>query len=571
MPLLKVPPTFPASIRQPIIGNGNVTPFPQFTKLGSKLVQPSWTAGEQIMFPRLLENSQYRSTLPSLPSSRFSVLYSTDHASGKTGRVDFDDIEGTWTDYGSSVHSPGANSRETPHPVYDAANNRVLVTMHDAAPATGVTYSIQHTVVLSTTDMTTFTLIKDVPIPYGHHTGYAQLIAPGVIDSDWHMYHITNGGECYMNARSSSSNGVDFTLQETWHPAMRHLCNDNEIFQGVPFVVEWGGQWYLISNLATLPRLATYPNNITKMVAIPIAGPKNIKPNGGYFVLLDRSVITTDPDYRLLNYVGVYKIDDVLYLLYAGRTSAGVSHLCVAKSVAGTEATAVSPRWPMNADGSLTGAVTPTTVINWDATANTLPAGMSVVTNAGTNNSNWSSGNYYELKTGSGSAQDIWLRHATAFNPLTYNSFDITIRGLTMAPTVASTGADMQFGLFNNPATNTNGIGLHFRDGAEGGQILGWSGVNSPRIIDEATYILPYNEVLTTDLPQWRRSNPVDLTIRIHSSTPRITVFIDGAVAYHRSLTGVNMTSVIPVLRLFTRSPHPQWWVRFKGFNITTY
>lgn len=538
--------------------------LPAFTKLGAKISTPSWMSSDsnELMFPRLFHNDAYRASLASLPASSYSVLYSSDHASGvgSIGRVDFDDIEGTWTDFGSAIHT-GANQRETPHPVYDPINNRVNVYVHDGV-GSGTANNDQHTRLLTTTNLQTLSSVG-AAISYGQHSGYAQV---EYRNNQFEAWHLLGGGEGFFNAHSVSADGVTFTYDKTIITGQQHIAGEGKLLNGVPYYFEYGGLWYGLGVLTTRPRSGNLAGN-EALVAWRVET-DTWKPIGGYFTLVTPGSIS-DPDYRLTNYYDIAVVDGVLYLLYIGVADDGEQSICLAKA-SETPATQTPPLWEVNPDGSLVRGTTVAVNNVYDATGvDDLPAWITKAVVSGSDNSNQVDGSYYELKTGSGSTQSIYLRSTATYIPANYETLEITLRGLSHSVSgVTEERIGMQIG-FVDSLTNLDGTLVLWTPSNDR---LGEYRRYANHVIGNqvATYSIPWLDT-SGSVSEWARATEWDITFRIHNNATRISLLINDQVAFHRNISADSVgfgSGAFGYFRISNFTTFPQIWARFKSFEI---
>lgn len=550
--------------------------LPAFAKQGSVLSTPSWLSGtgNKIMFPRIFDNDAHRGTLPGLPAERFSMLFCSDHSSGTgyIGRADSDDWAGPWTDSGAAIAS-GANQRETPHPVYDPINNRVNLYVHDQSST--VTNGDQASRLLTTTTLAAGSFTDEGEIfPFGNHTGYAQVYWDAAA-SLFRANHLLNGDQAVFNGHSTSVDGETFTFGSWWSPNQQHIAGDNKCFGGVPFTIEIAGQWYLITNLQTVPRLTGYPGNTSAIVAVPIVSQSVIKPIGGYYTLVTPSVTTTDPDYRLTNYLSMYEESGTLYLYYTGQNNAGDCFICLAISDVGS-ASQTAPVFAPNSDGTVGGG-TATTIFDWDAANDAFPtADLTMTAGSGSNASSQSAGNYYEMKYGSGSAQDLRLSGDATLNPATPEAVEFVIENLTLDNGDPEAQVNFQIGFTNSIASATVGCWVQW-SGNDANLMCGriqernGSATNVELTNISAIPWLNTNE----NISEWMMSQPVTLRFRIHDHGDKLTIFANDTVVSHRDLSTDGLTTwtsgIFPYLRLLSSSPHPEFYARFTRMSLKTY
>lgn len=534
--------------------------FPAFTKLGSKFSDPTWltTLSSKIMFPRVFDNDAHRAALPGLPASAFSCIYSSDHSSGTGywGRVDFDDIEGTWTDAGQ-VFS-GANQLEAVHPVFDHVHGgRVLVYAHHGA-TNGATYNDQSQRVFTTTDLSNFTLLNGNPLDYGNHTGYQQVFER---DGRFVNLHCISGAEVWQAGRSFSDDGETYTFDRKWLQSPTHVVGSGYCCQGCPFVFKWADQWYWITTRATRPRSSAGAN--VAVIAIPIDW-ETLRPIGGYYTLLEVSGTTTDPDYRLRNEVAMYEIGDDIYLVYMGNTNAGVQHVCLAKAN-GSEASYTAPAFPIAWNGRLSTPPKRTALIDWDAANDAMPSSLAVNVVNGTNASSQSAGNYYEFASGSGTT-DLRLQQSSAIDINGYDVVEWTLRDLRLS--TDSAGSAFQWGIIDSWA-NQDGLLFNGSNDVsyEGGRARVFINHSNTGFLNEATYNWRVFGVSNNIRSYWRTIG-IDLTFRILPAAKKALILIDGHVTYTADLSDL---SSIPSVLFMPRLIAQDSYMRFSRFSIYTH
>jgi hypothetical protein len=548
--------------------------LPAFTKQGSVLSTPSWLSGtgNKIMYPRIFNNDTYRGTLTGLPASKWSMLFSSDHSSGTgyIGRADATSLTGTWTDSGAAIASD-LDQRETPHPVYDPINSRVNVYVHDNVST--VTYGSQAMQLITSTTLaaSSFTDRGEV-MAYGNHTGYPQVEYDSG-DSLFHANSIINGGEAYFNVHSTSANGTSFTRGRMDSYLQQHVAGYGKCFQGVPYTFQYGGRWYMLSNLSPIPRLTSYPSNITAIVAYPIVSKTDLRPIGGYYTLVTPSVTTTDPDYRLSNYAAVYEDGGTLYIFYSGQNNAGDNFVCLATSN-GSSASQTAPIINPSSDGTIArGAAT--TIFNWDAANDAFPtADLTMTASSGSDNSSQSAGNYYEMKYGSGSAQDLRLTGDTTVDPRDYATLEYEIDGLTFDPGDDETTVGIQVGLCNSITTFTRGVVINWGSSTtnQQGRLLVRNGSGS-NVTDTGLYAIPYTDT-STNLSEWMRSQTIKLTLRFTENGDKMILLVNDSVCTVRDLSTDGLTwasGMFPYLRIYSAGAHPQVYARFTRMSLKTY
>lgn len=535
--------------------------FPAFQKLGAKLVTPSWLsdAGNggdglplQVMFARLFDNDAHRATLPNLPASRFSVLYSSDHSAGTgyIGRADFDDIEGVWTDSGAAIHSH-ANQRETPHPVYDPVNNRVNVYVHDNT-STG-TNANQATRLLTTTDLATLT-DRGEAMTYGQHTGYAQVW----YDNGFKAVHVMVGGEHFLSGYSTSANGTAWTLQRLIFPQANHVLNVNNLFGADPFVFRWDNKTWMLSNIQVRPRIHT---SRARGMSVCEIDPTTFRPIGNVYYPLICPGAITESDYRFDNHNSIVEVDGSLYLLYDARTRSGVGAIHVAKAT-GVSATPFSFRHSVRSDGELQRGETMAAPLDWNAVTTDLPAAVTKVVAAGSDTSTHQNGTGYRLS--GTSSPDLWLHAVDTFNPLTNETLEFELQGFNYTGTG---NGELRLGFNAGTTTLTEHAHLEWVETARGGGSIRYSTTKYPNPL--AAWTLPYFDGTAAEPKAWARTRPLTLSLRLSGHGTRISLLVDGHVTVSRDLVYDGMTftqAVRPFVRYTNGSQ-----LFFSRFLVRTY
>lgn len=550
--------------------------LPTFKRLGAKLSYSDvsgWMPSTGVSykgpyFPRINENDLYRATLPLLPADRFSLLFSTDHHSGTgmIGRADFDTIEGTWVDSGAAIHvGSTGQSRETPDPVFDTENGTLIVHVHDNA--TTITNGSQSSQTLTTTDLQTLTHVGQT-FDYGDHTGYGRY--ERVSAGNWRAIHgLVNQGptHAWVFCKSTSTTGAanSWTRGNVLHSRLNQLgLPAGHTFSSEFSWFTYGGQEYILA--LKFDQVAAVSSEI---VAIPVAA-DGISPIGGYYTLLKQGT-GGDADAGGIRGLGqALVVDGTLYLVYSGINSSSELSVILAKANGGS-ALQATPSWSMRSDGTFEPQVTPTTVLDWDAVNNTIPASLSITATAGTDNSNHSAGNYYEVKTGSGSSQAIYLRTTDTFDPADYEAveceWDILLQD-SADPTLRT------FSLwFVDDFSNKNGIQIAWstasdeRQAGEGFVYAANSALYNARI-DALAIATSSSENL------WVRNNPFRLKLRIHDYGSRVAFFVDGSCCWERDIAtdGVSFgTGGFFALRMTSEGSFPQVYTRLAGVTVKSF
>jgi hypothetical protein len=531
--------------------------LPTFQKLGAKLVTPTWlsSTGLQVMFPRLFDNDAHRASLPTLPASRFSVLYSSDHSSGTgyIGRADFNDIEGTWTDSGAAIHSNAAQ-RETPHPVYDAVNNRVNVYVHDTSSP--VTNGSQATRLMTTTTLSSLTA-GGYPFNYGHHTGYAQVWKDG---STWKALHVMIGGEFVGSGYSTGSDGETFTFQQFIAYAQSHVAGTGYAMGGDPFMFEWDGVTYMLSNLQRLPRFPTNP--VTKLVAYPV-DTTTWRPLGGYYTLIEAGAPGAT-DARLNNHNSIVNIDGTLYLLYDAQDGNGNAAIHVAKAAGGT-ATQTALSYGVRADGELTRAATLTTPVSWNATSADLPASVTKTVISGSDTSTYDVGVGYRLSA-TGSAH-LWLAGTNTLNISDYETVEFELQGVRMTTTGDTALVSVGFCWGTSKSVEHDGVWVMWSSPTFGGGRLTVRDDSGRYFVSrEKTFTIPY---AADSAYAWTRGNARTLAVRCSNYGARVSVLVDGHVAYSRDISTTGMQWSVPVRPFVQTVAMPEF--RFSAWTVKTW
>lgn len=545
--------------------------LPNFVKQGSVLATPGWLSGtgNELMFPRLFDNDAHRATLAGLPAERWSMLFSSDHAvgTGYIGRADSDNLAGPWTDSGAAIHSAG-NQRETPHPVFDPLNDRVNVYVHQATSS--VTNGTQASRLMTTTDLETLTDQGEC-FPYGNHTGYAQVYWDAG-SSLFHANHVMSAGTSPFIGHSTSADGDTFTFTGLYHINQQHVCGVGKCLQGGPLTFQHGGRWYSVALLSTVPRTGT--GAATHIVATPIVSQSDLRPNGPCEILLAASPTTSDPDYRLLNYFDVVSDGGSLYLFYSGSDNSGNQHINLAVSSNGTAST-ITPLMAPDLDGTVGVSGSDTDIFSWDAANDAFPtADLTMTAATGSNASNQSVGNYYEMKTGSGSAQDLQLTGDVTFDPRDHETVEFEIEGLTFDNGDAEDLTGIQIGFGDSVGAIERGIAINFTGDLNDkwGHLSLYNGDASPAF-EADLYTVPYSDTDTT-VSEWLCSQQVKLTIRLCDYGDKLIVLVNDAVVAARDLSNDGLTwaaGIFPFFRLLNADPYPEFFARFTGVSARTF
>jgi hypothetical protein len=514
-----------------------VTFLTHYQKLGANLTTPTCitTAGVgldglplQMMFPRLFHNDAYRDVLPNLPASSYSVLYSSDHAftplTGYLGRADFDDIEGTWTDFGAAVHSH-ADQRETPHPVYDPINNRVNVYVHDTSST--ITHGAQAARLLTTTDLVTFTDQGEC-MPYGHQTGYIQVWYDEA-DEVFKSAHIMIGGEYVASGYSTSVDGETFSLQQMIAMSQNQCVGTNKLFGAEPFIFTWGGRTYQLSNLQTRPRAHT--TRVEALVAFEI-DTTTYRPIGDAFYTLLRPGAIGDTDYRLDNHNSIVQIGNILYLLYDARSAAGAGAIHLAKATltpAKTAATRTPYVYPVLPTGELSRGSTVTEEFDWNAVADDLQMGITKAVTAGSDTSAHQAGIGYRLS--GTSTPNLWLYGDAAYDPTVSETLEFAVHNLHYTHSGVSA---FRLG-FNAGTSSISGDAAYLEwattTDSAGNVVMVKAGTTQ----SWRAWTIPYS---AGALPQsWSRTHPFTLAVRVSNYGTRISLLVDGHVSVSRDLS----------------------------------
>ncbi len=545
------------------------TGFPGFTRLGTIIPTPAWMSDVSIgghpFFPRLFNNDTARSALSGLPATSFSMLYSSDHAGtdGYIGRADADNIEGPWTDVGNYIHTSIAQ-RETPMPVFDPDIPRVNVYVHDNV--SDVTFGFQQTHLLTTPDLSTLT-DQGACIHYGDHSGYAYVerIAAG----NWralHGYLQQDATHPWIFTKSTSTDGVNWTKGRTFHSRLNHIAPTGYIFSGEPSWFTYDGQEYVLSTL--------FSGGVGHaIVAIPVAS-DSVSPIGGYITLVERGETGEFDSVNIRSVGQVFFVDGVPYIPYIGSDGTDIG-ICLAKLGAGISSQS-TPRWPMLADGDLFRETGLTTHLAWDAINNTLPASITKVLEAGTDNSSHVAASYYELKTGSGSSQVIQLRTTDAFDPADFETIECewVINSQDTTPTTVQRSLQLWFN-DSDDFSDKNGLLVIFgpsgiADEREAGEAFIYA-ANSA-VASEGTAALGY--AVPLEVNQYARNNRFSLKLRIHDHGNRASLFIDNSCAWHRDVSADGIAYGAGgkfSLRIASADTNPQLFVRLESVTVRSY
>jgi hypothetical protein len=540
-------------------------------KLGEKLATPSWltTAGSRLYFPEIFPNHKYRKFLSGLPATRFSCLYSSDHSSGAgyIGRADFDDPEGTWTDTGDYIYTH-ADQFETPSVVYDPIGNRVLLYGHRNTADAGVTNNTQHTRALSTATLASGSFTDLGPtFDAGHHNGYARVrYDPRTRRFD--AYHALASGSVPLYAYSTSTDGENFTLSRILTQIYSHTAGAGNSLSVAAPVQFSDGRWYVLGTVGPLPLDVT---TNTAIVAVEVDYDTR-RPIGPMITLLTRSANTTDPDYYLAGSVSLFEHFGTWYLAYTGFNSDSESAVCLARLYEGNgQSTVTPPLVSINSNGSLANPATVTTFVDWDAANEDIPASMEFTVTSGTNASNRVAGQYYEFKSGSGSAQNIRLKPVSAFDPTAHEVVEFRLENLAIdtSSTAATSMHSVNF-LDSDFGANLDGVRFIVSNSHLGMSARGYAN-NVEQFNVDAEMLTLYESNAT--LRSYISGLGLDVTWRFIDFGTKVLALVEDQVVYYRTLPTITWgdKSIFFYLALFTANPHPVQYMRFSRFSIKFY
>lgn len=553
-----------ATLRSKWGTNSPTITFPTFAKQGAKLPSPSWltATGNELFFCRIVDNDSLRANLPDLPATKYSMLYSSDHAAGTGywGRADFDHPDDVWTDTGAAVYSE-VNQMETPDPMYDPIGNRMLLFPHRTI-GNSYTYSSQHMEVYESTDLDNFTKINDDPMLYGQHTGYGHYYRE---NGEVKGYHLMFGDECPTPSFSVSPDGEqDFRFVTTANYfTSQHIIDsaDGELFQSMPYFYDYiDGNRYLITVVSDRPRSDVDSKNA--IVMFPIAKDTH-RAIDGYYKLVEKSVTTTDPDYRLSSDPIIFKHDFDYYIVYTGSDSSGNQSLCMAKSTV-TPASAKTPVLiQIESNGDIkrpSGTVT--TLADWDAANDAIPSTVTAGVTSGAHASSQVIGEYYQFQCGTGT-QDIQLISTDTFDPTQHDMVEFIIEDYSCE----NDGVSHQIGMVDSFTTFD---GFLFTDNTFGTnwRLRGWSG--GVVQLDVDSYVFPYSNG-SANIRGASRDTPVDLRLFLLDGAKTLVVTVDGQVCLLRDISadGITFNNAFSAMRITSSSAST--WMRFSRYAVLTY
>jgi len=234
----------------------------------------SWTS-QDIYWPAIVRVDDILDN----PLGKYYLYYSEDHADGGVGVAYADSPTGPFTDYGSNpIIDFHAGQDETPHPVWDEANDRLIVYYHTTDVGNN-----QTTCAATSTDGLSFAdqgAVIDVgsDVPGDGHTGYAKVHKIG---ETWLAHHLMGGGDYARFGVSYGDDPLNFTTDTTpisgslagfgnerridWYPS---LIPAGGQMWGVMTESDWvsgtssGGKRAVIAPLADERRLAGHPVEI---------------------------------------------------------------------------------------------------------------------------------------------------------------------------------------------------------------------------------------------------------------------------------------------------------------------
>jgi len=549
--------------------SSSVTPptaWPEFELLGSKIDET--TLGYAMAFPRLVRNDDLRANLPNLPATKYSLLFSTDHSQVGTGRMwraDFDDPEDSWTINEVYSHT---NQREMYAPAYDPVNNRIIVQCHDDT-SNAATYNNQHAVLLSTTDLENFTEIDSDLYPYGNHTGYGKQI----YDADreqWAFLHGLVGGQYNWWGTSYSGTDLSPALAGMMPISPSHLLGHSvAAYPGSQIVQYDDGEWYMMT--WACPQSWLTQESKTHAIAIPMYWQWGEVPKytDGYYELFTKPSDTEAFDYAPFEQPCAEKIDGTWYLFCGARDGDGENRLLLYKETA-TPAEWVPPLVSVAAKGRPQNPGPETTVFDWDAANDAVPAGITIAAISGTNGSSQSAGNYYELATGSGSSQQVTLQIDETFDPAAHEVVEFTVYDFKLKATLAN-GETAQIAINDNWTTGRDGIVFATSSLYDGVGVYPF--VNNTAANAHDSYVMGVFD--PTDVAGYTRTFGVDITLRLQDYGTKLLILIDGQVTYYRDLAQDGLTwnaSSFAGLMIFSAStPWDQNYMRFSRLKLSTF
>jgi hypothetical protein len=526
--------------------------LPGFTKLGVALANPSWlaTAGNRgPYFPRLFENDLHRSVLSSLPTDRFSILYSSDHGTttGYIGRADTDSIETIpWTDSGAAVLT-GADQLETPFPIYDAAQEKVLVYFHDQSNP--YKFGFQNTQLYTTEDLDSFSYQNEIGSNV-KHSGYAQVIGSG---NFWVMRSIGDDGSVFADALWY---GTSPDRLNAWPlllpPGQATILPPTKQTSGTPFVFQYGGKLWRLTTRTVRPQSSTtHEAFIAYQVAsdgyTPLSGYQDLILPGG----------TDDADRYLIETAAAYVVDGTLYILYIGQNTAGENSIMLAKGNA-DEPTQTSFLLPVNSSGKIARSAARTLEVDWVGSDGIIPDATATVV-SGTNNST-AFLHGYELRTGSGSAQDIaW--DFPAVQPTTDGDLEFSLNGISASTLSHENGYGFEIGLLDDLASPTDGFFLDWSVGTNGTLHTFADGVEDTENLRSIDF---WVNTAFRDLH-------ANISFRVSENGERVTLFLNDSPAYSADISSSVTwgSNVKPYIRIKTGSTHAdEFFLRFERLMI---
>jgi len=526
------------------------------------------TLGYAMGFPRVFENDLYRNNLPDLPSSRFSILFSTDHTQVGTGRLwraDCDDIEGPYTI--TQVYT-ASHQREMYAPAYDAANNRVIISCHDNT-SNSATYNDQHSVLLSTTDLANFTQIDSDLFPYGNHNGYSGWLRNEARD-EWGAPHALVGGEYCWWGFSYGGDDLEFDLAGFLSVSPSHLLGHEIACHGSSCFEYIDGQLFLFDWVTPRPRLGDFTNKLYH-AAFPMYEKWGQVPKytDGHYKLFSKGSDPADYDYAPIEPGHYYNVDGTGYLLLAARDNAGENRLLLYRETS-TAAEWVPSLVPINQVGGFDNPGPEQTVFNWNlADGEEVPDSITINALTGTNSSGAIAGGY-ELKTGSGSAQQVTLQIDETFDPTAHEVVEFTVYDWKIKPVAAnseaahivlvdgwSTGRD---GLLFATSNTLDGIGVY---PIKANSYVDNHDSYSMGVFDPATNIAGYT-----------RTYGVNLTLRLQDYATKLIILIDGQVVYYEDLIAYDLAwnaATFAGLTVISATPFDEMYMSFSRLKLSTF
>lgn len=539
-------------------------------KLPIGLETPTWLTdllpGFEIMFPSYFHNDGVRATLSGVPSASHSILYSSDHSSGVgyIGRVDFDDFDGTWTDTGDYILS-GTNQVETPMAIFDyVEGDRLLMYAHEDVGNGVSAYSDQSSIVYETTDLENFTLIGKIE-NYSNHSGYAR----AAWDAGNNRYNISmtySAAENGIRQRAISSDGLTYTNELFIYPNNAAVLPEGYLLDGSTKVFQYDdGQWYMLGVLMERPRLAPGAEG-EAIITFPVDF-NTLRPIGGYRVLLEPGTNASNNDDTVLkNYFDYFKIGNEWNLVYG--TPPGIMR---AKGGINLDATPTTPYIAIESNGEISRPAIETTLMDWDAANDAVPAGLTITAVSGTNDSSQSAGNYYELKAGTTNNEVLRMYPTAAVDISEYDWVEMTFEDLTL-DLLTQTASVKKFFMLDAFSSET---GFIYSD--DDSKFLRFRAMDAgTAAVDKDSYGLPFGTSdgnLARNYRYITRSTPRKFAIGIDLVNEKQFLLLDDCIVYVRdfSADGLTLADVFCGVELNDTASGNAPWIRFSRFTVKAY